>query len=67
MAVNEAHCKHGVSSATYCKWKSKYDGLEASELKRIETLEVENAKLKGLFADMALENTALKELIEKKL
>jgi len=67
LAVNEVCRKHGISSATYYKWKSKYGGLEASELKRIKELEAENAKLKRMFADMALENTALKDLIEKKL
>ncbi len=67
LAVNEVCRKHGISSATYYKWKSKYGGLGASELKRIKVLEAENAKLKSLFADMALENTALKSLIEKKL
>ena len=67
LAVHEVCRKHGMSSATYYKWKSKYGGLETSELKRIQTLEAENAKLKSLFADMALENTALKSLIEKKL
>jgi len=59
--------RHGVSEATFYKWKSKYGGLDASELKRIKELEAENAKLKRMFADMALENTALKDLIEKKL
>jgi len=67
LAVNEVCRKHGISSATYYKWKSKYGGLEASELKRIKELEAENAKLKRMFADIALENTALKDLIEKKL
>ena len=67
LAVNEVYRKHGISSATYYKWKAKYGGLDASELKRIKELEAENAKLKRMYADMALENTALKELIEKKL
>ncbi len=67
VAVNEVCRKHGISSATYYKWKSKYGGLEASELKRMKELEVENAKLKRMFADMALENAALKDVIEKKL
>ena len=66
-AVNEVCRKHGISSATYYKWKAKYGGLDASELKRIKELEAENAKLKRMFADMALENTGLKDLIEKKL
>ena len=57
--------QHGISSATYYKWKSKYGGLEASDLKRHREFEAENAKLKRMFADMALENAALKDLIEK--
>jgi putative transposase len=67
LAVNEVCRKHGTSPATYYKWKAKYGGLGASELKRIKELEAENAKLKRMFADMALENNALKDLIEKKL
>ena len=67
LAVNEVCRKHGISSATYYKWKAKYGGLDASELKRIKELEAENAKLKRMYADMPLENTALKDLIEKKL
>jgi len=67
LAVTEVCRKHGVSSATYYKWKAKCGGLDAWELKRIKELEAENAKLKRMFADLALENTALKDLIEKKL
>lgn len=67
VAVKEVCRKHGISSATYYKWKSKYGGLSVSELKRMKELETENAKLKRMYADMALENTALKDLIEKKL
>ena len=65
--VNELWRKYGISSATYYKWKAKYGGLEASDIKRLKELEHENSKLKRLYADMALENTALKDLIEKKL
>jgi putative transposase len=65
--VNELWRKHGISSATYYKWKAKYGGLEASDVKRLRELELENSKLKRLYADMALENAALKDLIEKKL
>ncbi len=57
--------KHGISPATYYKWKSKYGGLSASELKRIKELEAENAKLKQMYADLSLENNALKNLIAK--
>jgi putative transposase len=59
--------QHGISPATYYKWKSKYGGLDASELKRIKDLESENAKLKRMYADLSLENDALKDLISKKL
>ena len=65
--VNEIWRTYGISSATYYKWKAKYGGLEASDIKRLKELEQENSKLKRLYADMALENAALKDLIEKKL
>ena len=58
--------QHGISDATYYKWKSKYGGMEASDLKRVKELEAENARLKRLFADMALENAATKNLAAKK-
>ena len=58
---------HGISDATYYNWKSKYRGMSASELKRLRETEAENAKLKRMYADLALENAALKDLIEKKL
>lgn len=59
--------EHGVSSATYYKWKSKYGGMEASDIQRMKDLEAENRKLKQMFADLSLENMALKDVIEKKL
>ena len=65
--VNEIWRTYEISSATYYKWKAKYGGLEASDIKRLKELEHENSKLKRLYADMALENAALKDLIEKKL
>ena len=65
--VNEIWRKHGISSATYYKWKAKYGGLDVSELKRTKELESENAKLKRMYADLAMENRALKDLIQKKL
>jgi putative transposase len=67
LPVKEVCRKNGISSACYYQWKSKYGGLSASELKRIKELEVENAKLKRLYAELALENHALKDVIEKKL
>ncbi len=65
--VKEVCRRHGVSPATYYKWKSKYGGLEPSELKRMKDLEQENWKLKQLYAETALENKALKDLIHRKL
>lgn len=67
LAVKDLCRKHGISDATYYKWKAKYGGLDASELKRIKELEAENTKLKRMYADLALENTAMKDLIKKKL
>jgi len=59
--------KHEISDATYYNWKSKYGGMDASDLKRMKELERELSQLKRMYADMALENRALKDLIEKKL
>ena len=67
MLVKDICRKYGISSATYYSWKSKYGGMEASELKRVKEIEAENAKLKRMYADLALENAAMKELITKKL
>ena len=58
--------RHGVSSATFYKWKAKFGGLEVSEAKRLRQLEDENAKLKKLLADQMLEAAALRELLGKK-
>jgi len=59
--------KYGISDATYYKWKSKYGGLEVSDVRRMRELEAENSKLKRMYADLSLENDALKDLISKKL
>lgn len=58
--------KHGVSNATYYKWKSKYSGVQVSELHRLRELEAENAKLKRMYADLALENAAIKDVLNRK-
>jgi putative transposase len=50
--------QHGISDATYYRWKSKYGGMEASDIKRLREVEAENGKLKRMFADLALENGA---------
>ena len=57
----------GASKDTYYKWKRKYNGMETGDIKKIRELERENAKLKKLYAEMALMNEALKDVIEKKL
>jgi putative transposase len=67
VTVGDICRKHNISPATYYKWKSKYGGLAASELKRLKDLERENARLKKMYADLSLENEALKDLISKKL
>jgi len=67
LKVTEICRKYGISDATYYKWKSKYGGLEVSDVRRLRELEAENAKLKRMYADLSLENDALKELISKKL
>jgi putative transposase len=59
--------KHGISAATYYHWKSKYAGAGVAELKRLRELEVENAKLKRMYADLALENAAIKDVLSRKL
>ena len=59
--------KHGISDATYYNWKSKYGGMSASDLKRLKEMEHELSQLKRMYADLALENRAMKDLIEKKL
>ncbi len=65
--VKDVCRKYEISDATYYKWKSKYGGMEASDLKRMKELERELSQLKRMYADMALENRALKDLIGKKL
>jgi putative transposase len=59
--------KHGISRATYYNWKSKYGGASVAELKRLKELEAENAKLKRMYADLALENAAIREVLTRKL
>ena len=58
--------KHGISSATFYKWKAKYGGLDVSEARRLKALEIENAKLKKLLAEAMLDNAMLKDVASKK-
>ncbi len=65
MQVKDICRKHGISDATYYKWKSKYGGMEANDLRRMRELEAELGQFKRMYADLALENRAMKDLIEK--
>ena len=67
VALSELMRKHGISRATYFNWRSKYGGVSVSELKRMKELEAENAKLKRMYAELALENAAIKDLLSRKL
>lgn len=58
--------KHGISDATFYNWKNKYAGMTVDELKRLKELEYENARLKKMYANLSLENDALKDIISKK-
>jgi putative transposase len=65
--VAEVCRKHGISAPTYYQWKSKYAGMSLPELKRVKELEAENAKLKRMYAELALENTAINDVLSRKL
>lgn len=67
VAVKEICREIGISDATFYNWKAKYGGMEASDVSKLRELERENAELKKMFAEMSLENRAMKALIEKKL
>ena len=57
--------RHGVSSATFSKWKAKFGGMDVSEARRLKALEDENTKPKRMLADAMLDNVALKDLLGK--
>ena len=65
VATAEVCRRHGVSSATFYKWKAKFGGMDVSEARRLKALEDENAKLKRLLADTMLDNVVLKDLLGK--
>ena len=67
LAVAQLARKYGISAATYYHWKSRYAGAGVPELKRLRELEAENAQLKRMYADLALENTAIKDVLSRKL
>ena len=66
MATADVCRKHGISSASFYKWKAKYGGLDVSDARRLKALEDENAKLKKLLAEAMLDNAILKDVTAKK-
>jgi putative transposase len=65
LKVDQVCRNHGISSVTYYNWKSKYGGMEASDVKRLKALEEENNRLKKMYAELSLEHQAVKDLIVK--
>ncbi len=65
--VDEVIRKAGISRSTLFTWRSKYGGASVSELARLKELEAENAKLKRMYAELALENAAIKDVLHRKL
>ncbi len=65
VATPELCRRHGISDATFYKWKAKYGGMEVSDAKRLKGLEDENRRLKKLLAEAMLDNAALKDLLGK--
>ena len=65
--VKEVCREYGISEATFYNWKSKYGGMQASDIKRLKELEDENRRLKQMYAELCLDNRILKDIVEKKL
>lgn len=66
VSIAEIMRRHGISKQTYFRWKSKYGGASVKELTRLRELEHENAKLKRMYAELALENAAIKDVLARK-
>lgn len=65
LGVKELCRQHGISDATFCKWRSKYGGMEVPDAKRLKALEAENAKLRKMLAEQMLDMATLKEMLAK--
>ena len=65
--VKEVCREYGISGATYYNWKGKYGGMEASDIRRLKSLEGENQQLKQMYADLSLDHKILKDVVAKKL
>jgi putative transposase len=66
ISTKEIAREHGISEATFYNWKSKYGGMETSDVKRLKDLEDEHSRLKRMYADLAMDNQILKDLFTKK-
>jgi putative transposase len=66
MAVPELCREHGISSATFYKWRSKFGGMDASMMAEMKTMQDENRRLKKMFAELSMQNELLKEALGKK-
>lgn len=67
LKVQEVCRNHGISNPTYYQWKSKFGGMEASDIKKLRDIEAELSQYKKMYAELAHENYALREVIAKKL
>ena len=67
LSASDLSRKYGFSPATFYNWRAKYGGMDLAEMKRLRELVDENKQLKQMYANLSLENTALRDLIEKKL
>jgi putative transposase len=67
LPVAEVCRKYGISNALYCQWKSNYAGVSVNELNRVRELEAENSRLKKMYAELAFENAAIKDVLGRKL
>lgn len=66
MKVADICREMGISQPTFYNWKSKYGGMQASDIKRLKELEEENARLKKMYAELSLDHTIIKEVLSKK-
>lgn len=67
LKVSDICREHGISQATFFNWKNKYGGMEVNQLKKMKEMESELAQYKKMYAELAFQNTVLKDVIEKKL
>lgn len=58
--------EHGIHKATFYNWKKKYSGMDASQLSELKSLKEENARLKKMYAELAMDNMVLKDVLSKK-